>query len=217
MPAFVAGRHSGVAVPLDRANVDTDAIFPKQYGRGIAHNGFGPVLFDSWRYLDPGDLASDHSARRANPDFVLNRPELHGATILLARENFGCGSSREHAVWALRDYGFKAVIAPSFGEIFRQNCPLNGIAAITLPARDVESLFTMGTQGALRITLDLGAGRIECGGASFGFALTPRERDMLMQDTDWIGATLAHRERIAAFEADRMARQPWLHKVLGDS
>ena len=144
MPAFPGGRHSGTVVPLDRATVDTDAILPKQYGRSTTKSGYGPVLFDSWRYLDPGDLTSDHSKRRPNPAFVLNRPELRGATVLLARENFGCGSSREHAVWALRDHGFKAVIAPGFGDIFRQNCPLNGVAAITLTSGDVDALFSLG-------------------------------------------------------------------------
>ena len=216
MPAFPGGRHSGIVVPLDRANVDTDAIFPKQYGRGIAASGFGPVLFDSWRYLDPGELTSDHSKRRPNPDFVLNRPELRGATVLLARENFGCGSSREHAVWALRDYGFRAVVAPSFGDIFRQNCPLNGIAAIALRAADVAALFAMSARSVLRIGIDLGAGELQCDDASYRFGLTPRERLLLTQDVDWIAATLAHSERIAEFEAARLARQPWLHHTLGN-
>jgi 3-isopropylmalate/(R)-2-methylmalate dehydratase small subunit len=157
MPSFPGGRHSGTVVPLDRANVDTDAIFPKQYGRSTARAGYGPVLFDSWRYLDPGDLGSDHSRRRLHPGFVLNRPELQGASVLLARENFGCGSSREHAVWALRDYGFKAVIAPSFGDIFRQNCPLSGVAAIALPASDIEALFGMSAREVLHVTIDIAA------------------------------------------------------------
>jgi 3-isopropylmalate/(R)-2-methylmalate dehydratase small subunit len=214
MPSFPAGRHSGIVVPLDRANVDTDAIFPKQYGRSIASSGFGPVLFDSWRYLDPGDLTSEHSLRRINPDFVLNRPELRGATVLLARENFGCGSSREHAVWALRDYGFRAVLAPSFGDIFRQNCALCGVAAIVLDASGVDRLFALGSGTVLRVAIDLDAGHLESAGLRLPFALTPRERVLLTQDVDWIGATLAQRDRIAAFEAARLARQPWLAKVL---
>jgi 3-isopropylmalate/(R)-2-methylmalate dehydratase small subunit len=215
MPSFPSGRHSGTVVPLDRANVDTDAIFPKQYGRSVARSGFGEVLFDSWRYLDPGDLTSDHSKRRPDPDFVLNRPELRGATVLLARENFGCGSSREHAVWALRDYGFKAVIAAGFGDIFRQNCPLNGLAAITLPPVDIEALFAMSRTEVLRATLDILAGHLECAGREFFFSLAARERMLLAQDIDWIGATLAQSERIAAFEAAHLARQPWLDKKLG--
>lgn len=214
MPAFPGGRHSGTVVPLDRANVDTDAIFPKQYGRSTAKSGYGPVLFDSWRYLDPGDLTSDHASRRINPAFVLNRPELRAASVLLARENFGCGSSREHAVWALRDYGFKAVIAPSFGDIFRQNCPLNGVAAIALPTGDIDALFSLSQAGVLAAAIDIERGSITCDGREFFFAISPRERLLLTEDIDWIGATLAHRDRIAAFEAARLARQPWLDRIL---
>jgi 3-isopropylmalate/(R)-2-methylmalate dehydratase small subunit len=214
MPSFPGGRHSGTVVPLDRANVDTDAIFPKQYGRGTARAGYGPVLFDSWRYLDPGDLTSDHAKRRPNPDFVLNRPHSRGATVLLARENFGCGSSREHAVWALRDYGFKAVVAPSFGDIFRQNCPLNGVAAIALPAGAIDRLFALCELEVLRVSIDVVAGTLEVAGESFGFRLPAREQLLLTKDIDWIAATLAQRDRIAAFEAARLARQPWLDKVL---
>ncbi|MGZ5847386.1 MAG: 3-isopropylmalate dehydratase small subunit, partial [Ramlibacter sp.] len=167
MPAFPGGRHAGTVVPLDRRNVDTDAIFPKQYGRSTARSGYGPVLFDNWRYLDPGDLDSDHAARRPDPAFVLNQPALRGATVLLARENFGCGSSREHAVWALRDYGFRAVVAPSFGDIFRQNCPLNGVAAIVLPAAAVDRLFALAQGGVLRVAIDLHARRLEAAGESW--------------------------------------------------
>ena len=214
MPSFPGGRHSGTVVPLDRANVDTDAIFPKQYGRSTGKSGYGPVLFDSWRYLDPGDLTSDHSTRRPDPGFVLNDPRLRGATVLLAGENFGCGSSREHAVWALRDYGFRAVLAPSFGDIFRQNCPLNGVAAIVLGARDVQALFALAATTVLRAEIDVEAGTIACGSELYRFSLAPRERLLLTQDTDWIAATLSHRERIAAFEAARLARQPWLDRIL---
>ena len=214
MPSFPDGRHSGSVVPLDRANVDTDAIFPKQYGRSTARSGYGPVLFDSWRYLDPGDLTSDHAHRRPNPDFVLNRPGLRGATVLLARENFGCGSSREHAVWALRDYGFRAVIAPSFGDIFRQNCPLNGVAAIVLPAAAVDALFEAATRGVLQAAIDIAGGTVDCGGHSFSISLAARDRVLLTQDIDWIGATLTQRERIAAFESRHLSQRPWLGKVL---
>jgi 3-isopropylmalate/(R)-2-methylmalate dehydratase small subunit len=214
MPSFPGGKHSGTVVPLDRANVDTDAIFPKQYGRSTARTGYGPVLFDSWRYLDPGDLTSDHARRRLDPDFVLNRRELRGASVLLARENFGCGSSREHAVWALRDYGFKAVVAPSFGDIFRQNCPLSGVAAIALREADVETLFGMSRHAVLRVDIDLAAARVRCGGSEWHFAMAARERALLEQDIDWIGATLAQRERIARFEAAHLARHPWLDRIL---
>jgi 3-isopropylmalate/(R)-2-methylmalate dehydratase small subunit len=214
MPSFPDGRHSGTVVPLDRANVDTDAIFPKQYGRSTARTGYGPVLFDSWRYLDPGDVTSDHAKRRPDPGFVLNRPGLAGATVLLARENFGCGSSREHAVWALRDYGFRAVIAPSFGDIFRQNCPLNGIAAIALRSADIDRLFAMSDREVLRVSIDIAAGTIDAAAAQISFRLPAREQLLLTRDIDWIGATLAQRERIAAFEARHLAHQPWLDKVL---
>ncbi|MBI2771688.1 MAG: 3-isopropylmalate dehydratase small subunit [Burkholderiales bacterium] len=214
MPSFPQGRHSGTVVPLDRPNVDTDAIIPKQYGRSTARDGYGPVLFDGWRYLDPGDLDSDHAARRTNPDFVLNQPALAGATVLLARENFGCGSSREHAVWALHDYGFKAVVASGFGDIFRQNCPLNGLAAISLPPSAIDALFALATRGPLHMAIDVQAGVLEAGGASHAFRLTPRELLLLTDDVDWIAATLAQRARIAAFEAERLARQPWLGRML---
>jgi 3-isopropylmalate/(R)-2-methylmalate dehydratase small subunit len=214
MPAFPGGVHTGTVVPLDRPNVDTDAIFPKQYGRSTARSGYGPVLFDHWRYLDPGDLGCDHARRRPDPTFVLNRPELRGATVLLARENFGCGSSREHAVWALRDHGFRAVLAPSFGDIFRQNCALNGVAALVLAPAAVDRLFAAASAGVLRASIDLHAAALSCGGGHVPFALTARERLLLTEDLDWIAATLAHRQRIAGFEQERLARQPWLGRVL---
>jgi 3-isopropylmalate/(R)-2-methylmalate dehydratase small subunit len=213
MPAFPRGLHSGIVVPLDRRNVDTDAIFPKQYGRSTARTGYGAVLFDSWRYLDPGDLGSDHALRRPDPGFVLNDPALRGATVLLAGENFGCGSSREHAVWALRDHGFRAVVAPSFGDIFRQNCALNGVAPIVLAQDAVRTLFGLAQSGVLTVQLDLHAGALAAGPHAFHFELTPRQLLLLTQDVDWIAATLAHRERIAAFEARRLARQPWLDRM----
>jgi 3-isopropylmalate/(R)-2-methylmalate dehydratase small subunit len=219
MAAFPGGVHAGTLVPLDRRNVDTDAIFPKQYGRSTARSGYGAVLFDNWRYLDPGDLDTDHSLRRPNPDFVLNRPELRGASVLLARDNFGCGSSREHAVWALRDYGIRAVLAPSFGDIFRQNCALNGVAAIVLRAADVEALFDM--PGVAQARIDVLQGRLavhsENASMEADFALPQRERLLLTQDIDWIGATLAQRDRIASFEARRLARQPWLARTWPDA
>ena len=214
MSGFPNGLHSGVVVPLDRANVDTDAIFPKQYGRSTAKSGFGDILFDNWRYLDPGDLGQDHSLRRVNPDFALNRPALRGATVLIARENFGCGSSREHAVWALRDYGFRAVLAPSFGDIFRQNCPLNGMAAIELPVRAVDALFAATQAGALTVHIDVVDAIVRHGSEHAAFSLTARERALLTRDIDWIAATLAQRSRIEQFEAARLARQPWLARML---
>jgi 3-isopropylmalate/(R)-2-methylmalate dehydratase small subunit len=139
---------------------------------------------------------------------------VRGATVLLARENFGCGSSREHAVWALRDYGFRAVVAPSFGDIFRQNCALSGIAALVLPAMVVDQLFAMGNAGVLQAEIDLHARRLAAGGQGWQFPLTPRETLLLTEDIDWIAATLAQRERISAFEHERLARQPWLDRTL---
>lgn len=216
MPGFPGGIHRGTVVPLDRRNVDTDAIFPKQYGRSTARSGYGAVLFDNWRYLDPGDLDSDHARRRPDPAFILNQPALRGASVLLAGANFGCGSSREHAVWALRDYGFRAVVAPSFGDIFRQNCALNGVAPIVLAQHEVDALFGLCRAGVLRVAIDLADGRLQAGRHAFGFLLTPRQRLLLTQDIDWIGATLARREHIAAFERERLARQPWLDRMLDD-
>ena len=214
MPAFPEGHHHGTAVPLDRANVDTDAIFPKQYGRGTARSGYGPVLFDSWRYLDPGDLTTDHSTRRLNPDFVLNQPALQGASVLLARDNFGCGSSREHAVWALRDYGIKAVVSPSFGDIFRQNCAVNGIAALALSPQAIATLFDLAQVQTLHIEMDLHAAVLRSGPHAWPLHLTPRELHLLTHDTDWIAATLAQRDRIAQFESARLAQKPWLAPTL---
>ncbi|MBC5784176.1 3-isopropylmalate dehydratase small subunit [Ramlibacter sp. USB13] len=209
--------HRGTVVPLDRRNVDTDAIFPKQYGRSTAKSGYGPVLFDNWRYLDPGDLDSDHALRRPDPGFVLNAPALRDATVLLAGDNFGCGSSREHAVWALRDYGFRAVVAPSFGDIFRQNCALNGVAPIVLAGHEVRRLFDLAQAGVLSVAIDVNEGTLSAGPERFRFELTPRQRLLLTQDIDWIGATLAHRQRIGAFEAERLARQPWLARMFPET
>jgi 3-isopropylmalate/(R)-2-methylmalate dehydratase small subunit len=172
------------------------------------------VLFDLWRYLDPGDLDSDHATRRPNPDFVLNHPALRGASVLLARDNFGCGSSREHAVWALRDYGFRAVVAPSFGDIFRQNCPLNGVAAITLAAPAIDQLFAAAATQVLQARIDLLQGSLHCAGLALPVRLSGREQALLTRDIDWIGATLAQRQRIAAFEQARLASQPWLANTL---
>lgn len=213
-----AGIIRGLIAPLDRANVDTDAIFPKQYGRSTARSGYGAVLFDNWRYLDPGDLGSDHSQRRPNPDFVLNRPDLAGATVLLARDNFGCGSSREHAVWALRDFGLKAVLAPGFGDIFRGNCALNALAALVLAPRDVDQLFALCSAGPARANIDLHAGSLTAqsphGAVQASFVLSQRERRLLVDRQDWIGATLASRDRVAEFEARRLRAMPWLARTL---
>jgi 3-isopropylmalate/(R)-2-methylmalate dehydratase small subunit len=194
----------GLAAPLPAANIDTDVIMPKRFLKGVDRAGLADGVF--------ADLRLDASGR---PDdgFILNRPGWRGAAFLVVGPNFGCGSSREHAVWALRDYGFRAVVAPSFGDIFRQNCALNGVAPIVLAEDAVRSLFALAQRGVLTVTLDLHAATLSAGPHAFGFRLTPRQVLLLTQDVDWIAATLAHRERIAAFEAQRLSRQPWLDRM----
>ncbi|HLT26364.1 MAG TPA: 3-isopropylmalate dehydratase small subunit [Zeimonas sp.] len=203
--------HRGIVAPLDAANVDTDAIFPKQYGRSIAASGFGPVLFDNWRYLDPGDLDSDHAKRRENPDFVLNREPWRRATVLLARENFGCGSSREHAVWALRDFGFRAVVAPSFASIFAGNAIANGLLTIALARDDVDALFGWArAQPVPEMVIDLPTQCLEAGGRRWHFDVDARAKESLLAGWDEIDRTLRHRDEIRAFEVRRLARHRWL-------
>ena len=203
--------HEGVVAPLDIGNVDTDAIFPKQYGRSIAASGFGPVLFDNWRYLDAGDLDSDHARRRENPDFVLNREPFRRASVLLARDNFGCGSSREHAAWALRDFGIRALVAPSFASIFAGNAITNGLLPVVLPGEVVDALFAWArTDKEPRCRIDLVACRIDIAGRSLPFEIAARDRQMLLAGWDEIERTLQRRAAIAAFEDRRLREQPWL-------
>jgi len=202
--------HRGIVAPLDRANVDTDAIFPKQYGRSIAASGFGPVLFDNWRYLDPGDLGSDHSKRRENPRFVLNREPYRRATVLLARENFGCGSSREHAAWALRDFGFRAIVAPSFASIFADNAVANGLLAIALPSADVDALFEwVRAQSLPEVSIDLRSQCLRAADREWRFDVAPRAKQSLLAGWDEIERTLQRVDEIRAFEARHFAAQPW--------
>jgi len=202
---------TGTVAPLDRANVDTDAIIPKQYLKSIRRTGFGPFLFDDWRYLDPGDLSVDPAKRRTNPAFVLNRAEHRGATILLARDNFGCGSSREHAVWALMDQGFRCVIAPSFADIFYSNCSKNGLLAVVLPAPTIDKLFAAVQAGpALAVTVDLPAQRVRWAGEEVPFEIEPDRKHKLLEGLDEIGLTLQHADAIRAYEARRRAEAPWL-------
>ncbi|MCW3478035.1 3-isopropylmalate dehydratase small subunit [Neisseriaceae bacterium JH1-16] len=203
---------NGLVCPLDRANVDTDAIIPKQFLKSIKRSGFGPNLFDEWRYLDHGEPGMDNSVRPINPDFVLNFPRYQGAEVLLARENFGCGSSREHAPWALEDQGFRAVIAPSFADIFFNNCYKNGLLPIVLPAEAVDQLFreTEASEG-YQLSIDLAAQTVTTpSGQSFGFDITAHRKHCLLNGLDEIGLTLAHADEIKAFEAQRRASQPWL-------
>jgi 3-isopropylmalate/(R)-2-methylmalate dehydratase small subunit len=202
---------TGLVLPLDRANVDTDAIIPKQYLKSIKRSGFGPFLFDDWRYLDPGDLEIDPATRRPNTDFVLNQPRYKGATVLLARENFGCGSSREHAVWALSDYGFRAVIAPGFADIFFNNSFKTGFLPIVLPAEQVDQLFAEAQTEGYRLTVDLPAQAVRTpGGRSFAFDIDPFRKDCLVRGLDEIGLTLQQSDAIRAYEARRRQEAPWL-------
>ena len=212
MKAFT--RLTGLVCPLDRANVDTDAIIPKQFLKSIQRSGFGPNLFDEWRYLDHGEPGMDNSIRPQNPDFVLNFPHYQGAQILLARENFGCGSSREHAPWALDDYGFRVVIAPSFADIFFNNCFKNGLLPIVLPAEVMDRLFA-GCEAAegYRLTVDLAAQTVTTPqGDSFGFDITEHRKHCLLNGLDEIGLTLRHADEIRAFEDNRRQTQPWLFR-----
>jgi 3-isopropylmalate/(R)-2-methylmalate dehydratase small subunit len=202
----------GLVAPLDRANVDTDAIIPKQFLKSIKRTGFGVNLFDAWRYLDHGEPGMDNSKRPLNRDFVLNQPRYRGAQILLARKNFGCGSSREHAPWALMDYGFRAVIAPSYADIFFNNCFKNGLLAVVLPESAVDKLFAelAATEG-YRLSLDLEKQTVTTpGGESFGFEIDAFRKHCLLNGLDEIGLTLAHAEEIKAFESKRRTEQPWL-------
>ena len=205
--------HTGIVVPLDRANVDTDAIIPKQFLKSIKRSGFGPNLFDEWRYLDHGEPGMDNAGRPLNPDFVLNQPRYRGASILLARRNFGCGSSREHAPWALADYGFRAIVAPSYADIFHNNCYKNGLLPIVLGESEVAKLFdaTLAFPGfALTIDLERQTVATKDGSLAFRFDVEPFRKHCLIEGLDDIGLTLAHADEIRAFEARRLAEQPWL-------
>jgi 3-isopropylmalate/(R)-2-methylmalate dehydratase small subunit len=204
---------TALVVPLDRANVDTDAIIPKQFLKSIKRSGFGPNLFDAWRYLDPGEPGVDNAKRPVNPDFVLNQPQYEGAQILLARRNFGCGSSREHAPWALLDYGIRAVVAPSFGDIFRSNSLKNGLLPIALTEAQVDRLFAdAAAVPGFRLTVDLERQTVATtdGAVSFGFEIDAFRKHCLLNGLDEIGLTLAHADEIRAFEAKRLADEPWL-------
>ncbi len=210
MQAFTL--HTGLVAPMDRANVDTDAIIPKQFLKSIQRGGFGPNLFDAWRYLDKGEPGQDPATRRPNPDFVLNQPRYAGASVLLARENFGCGSSREHAAWALDQYGFRTIIAPSYADIFFNNCFKNGLLPIVLPERQVAQLFdeVHGFVG-YRLSIDLPRQVvIKADGSEWPFEVQGFRKYCLVNGFDDIGLTLRHADKIRSFEALRLARMPWL-------
>ena len=204
---------TGLVAPLDRANVDTDVIIPKQFLKSIKRSGFGPNLFDAWRYLDAGEPGMDIAKRRINPDFVLNEARYRGAEILLARRNFGCGSSREHAPWALQDYGFRAIIAPSYGDIFFSNCLKNGLLPVVLTMHEVDRLFheTAAFPG-FRLTIDLEHQTVATtdGATVFGFEIEPFRKHCLINGLDDIALTLEHAAEIRAFEEKHNTGQPWL-------
>jgi 3-isopropylmalate/(R)-2-methylmalate dehydratase small subunit len=202
----------GLVAPMDRANVDTDAIIPKQFLKSIRKTGFGPNLFDAWRYLDPGEPGQDPASRKPNPDFVLNQPRYQGASVLLARKNFGCGSSREHAPWAIDQYGFRCVIAPSFADIFFNNCFKNGLLPIVLPEAVVAQLFDeVAAFPGYQLTIDLERQVVvRPQGEEIPFEVQAFRKFCLINGLDDIGLTLRHAEKIKAFEAERLATKPWL-------
>ena len=205
--------HTGLVAPLDRANVDTDAIIPKQFLKSILRSGFGVNLFDEWRYLDHGEPGQDHARRPRNPQFVLNDPRYAGASILLARRNFGCGSSREHAPWALADFGFHAIIAPSYADIFFNNCYKNGLLPIVLSEAHVDRLFgAVHAFPGFQLTVDLHRQTVSTpdGAMSFHFDVEAFRKHCLINGLDDIGLTLEHADAIREFEAKRLAEQPWL-------
>ena len=210
MQAFI--ELNALVAPLDRANVDTDAIIPKQFLKSIRRAGFGPYLFDEWRYQDRGEPEMDCSDRPLQADFVLNLPEYQGVQILLTRENFGCGSSREHAPWALEDFGFRAIIAPSFADIFYNNCFKNGILPIVLTAEQVDTLFNE-VQAGYRLSISLQTQLItRPNGETLAFSIDENRRYRLLNGLDDIALTLLHADKIKAYEAERAKRAPWLFK-----
>lgn len=206
----------GLVAPLDRENVDTDAIIPKQFLKSIHKTGFGPNLFDEWRYLDAGFPGQDAASRKPNPDFVLNQPRYKGASILLARRNFGCGSSREHAPWALDQFGFRALIAPSFADIFFNNSFKNGLLPIVLPEAQVARLFDeVAAFPGYTLTVDLAAQVVvKADGESLPFEIQPFRKYCLLNGLDDIGLTLRHADAIKAYEAQRLASKPWLARSM---
>jgi len=197
---------TSITMPLDRANIDTDAIIPKQFLKSIKRSGFGPNLFDEWRYLDHGGLGMDNSKRPINPDFVLNDPQYDGAQILLTRRNFGCGSSREHAPWALEDFGFRAIIAPSFADIFYNNCIKNGILPIVLSSEIVDALFAY--QGEIVINLEEQSVKTEDN--IYNFEVDAERKRRLINGLDDIGLTLQYEDQIRSFEVEHFKKYPWL-------
>ncbi len=211
--------HRGIVAPLDRANVDTDAIIPKQFLKSIKRSGFGPNLFDEWRYMDRGEPGMDNSRRPLNPNFTLNLARYQSSSILLARKNFGCGSSREHAPWALEDYGFRAVIAPSFADIFFNNCYKNGFLPIVLPEAQMDALFAdVAVFPGYELIIDLPEQTVRTldGSKVYKFDITDFRKYCLTNGFDEIGLTLRNADKIRDYESKRLTAQPWLAKTLAD-
>ena len=210
MQAFTL--HTGLVAPMDRENVDTDAIIPKQFLKSIKRTGFGPNLFDEWRYKDPGFPGQDPASRVPNPDFVLNQPRYQGASVLIARRNFGCGSSREHAPWALDQFGFRAIIAPSYADIFFTNCFKSGLLPIVLAESEVARLFDeVAAFTGYKLTVDLPRQVVvKPDGSELPFDVQPFRKYCLVNGFDDIGLTLRHADKIRSFEAERIAKMPWL-------
>ncbi|MSQ55485.1 MAG: 3-isopropylmalate dehydratase small subunit [Betaproteobacteria bacterium] len=206
---------NGLVAPLDRANVDTDQVIPKQFLKSIHRSGFGPNLFDAWRYMDHGEPGMDHAKRPLNPNFVLNQARYSGASILLARKNFGCGSSREHAPWALMDYGFRCVIAPSFADIFFTNCFKNGFLPVILKEAEVDALFhDCELFPGFKLVVDLGQQSVSTidGSKRYAFEVDPHRKHCLLNGLDDIGLSLRHADKIRTFEDKRRAQHPWLFR-----
>ena len=205
-------QHSGLVAPLDRANVDTDAIIPKQFLKSIKRTGFGENAFDEWRYMDHGEPGMDHAKRVLNPNFVLNQSRYLGATVLLARKNFGCGSSREHAPWALQQFGFRAIIAPSYADIFFNNCYKNGLLPIVLSELEVDHLFNIvAATSGLRLSIDLERQIVTVPNAeTYKFEVEDSRKQSLLNGWDEIGRTLRHNDKIKAYESSRAVREPWI-------
>ena len=203
-----------IVVPIDRDNVDTDAILPKQYMAMIGRTGFGAYLFDEWRYLDRGEPGMDASQRQPNPDFALNQPRFAGAQIMLCRSNFGCGSSREHAPWALAQWGIRALIGVSFADIFYGNCIKNGILPVCLGTERIDAMFAAVKRGEdIAVEIDLGRQQVSCGqGPAWPFEMDSFQREQLMSGLDEIAQTLLHQDEIRQFEQQRMQLEPWLFR-----
>lgn len=204
--------HEGLVAPLDRANVDTDAIIPKQFLKSIKRSGFGENAFDEWRYMDHGEPGMDNAKRVPNPNFVLNQPRFRGASILLTRKNFGCGSSREHAPWALQQFGFRAIVAPSFADIFYNNCFKNGLLPIVLSELEVDHLFNVvAATAGFKLTIDLERQIVQVPNAeAYRFEVDDSRKQSLLNGWDEIGLTLRHVDKIRAYEAARATREPWI-------